>query len=128
MPSERTNDRSPSGVCEICARIVLWIMLLMVGLCPISERFCALDNFPRGGQDSELTLLLLIALMALVLLLALRRRASLNDAFALWRALFAVRLNLLLRRCLCVRKEPTAWAAVKKRPDKLLALPLPLRI
>jgi MYXO-CTERM domain-containing protein len=103
-------------------------MLLMVGICPISERFCALDNFPRGGQDSELTLLLLVALMALVLLLALRRRSNLNDAFALWRALFTVQLNLLFRRSLCVRKEPTAWATVKKRPDILLAFPLPLRI
>jgi hypothetical protein len=100
----------------------------MVGICPITERFCALDNFPRGGQDSELTLLLLISLMALVLLLALRRRANLNYAFALWRKLFAVRLNLLLRRSLCVRKGPTVWAAVKKRPDILLAFPLPLRI
>lgn len=103
-------------------------MFFLVGICPITERFCALDNFTHGGQDSELTVLLLIALIALVLLFALRRRANLNDASALWRALFAVRLNLLLRRSVCARKGPTAWAAVKKKPDTLIAFPLPLRV
>jgi hypothetical protein len=103
-------------------------MLLMVGMCPISEQFCAFDNFPRGGQDSELTLLLFISLAALVFLLALRRRANLNDAFALWRELFAVPLNLLFRQLLCAVNVGIAWAAVKKKPDIVTALPLPLRI
>jgi multisubunit Na+/H+ antiporter MnhE subunit len=100
----------------------------MVGMCPISEQFCVLDSFPRGGQDSELTLLLFISLTALVLLLALRRRANLNDAVALWREIFAVPLNLFFRQSLCAANVRIAWAAVKKKPDILTALPLPLRI
>ena len=100
----------------------------MIGMCPITEQFCALDDFPSGGQDSELTLLLLISLTALVLLLALRRRANLNDAFALWREFFAVPLNLFFRRSLFAGNVRIAWAAVKKKPDSLIALPLPLRI
>jgi multisubunit Na+/H+ antiporter MnhE subunit len=97
-------------------------------MCPISEQFCALDNFPRGGQDSELTLLLFVSLTALVLLLALRRRANLNDAFALWRELFAVPLKLFFRQSLSAANVRIAWAAIKKKPDILTALPLPLRI
>src|SRR5271167_3622114 len=100
----------------------------MIGMCPISEQFCALDTFPRGGQDSELTLLLFISLTALVLLLALRRRANLSDAFALWREFFAVPLNLFFRRSLFASSVRIAWAAVKKKPDILPTLPLPLRI
>ena len=100
----------------------------MIGMCPITEQFCTLDTFPRGGQDSELTLLLLISLTALVLLLALRRRANLNDAFALWREFFAVPLNLLFRRSLSIGKVWIAWAAVRKKPESFIALPLPLRI
>jgi hypothetical protein len=128
LRNERTNDGNPSRVCEICARVVLWITLLMVGMCPITEQFCVLDNFPRGGQDSELTLLLLISLTALVLLLALRRRANLSDAFALWGEIFAVPLNLFFRQSLSAANVRIAWAAVKKKPDILTALPLPLRI
>jgi hypothetical protein len=100
----------------------------MIAVCPISEQFCALDNFPRCGQDSELTLLLLISLTALVLLLALRRRANLNDAFALWREFFAVPLNLFFRQSLLAVNVRIAWAAVKKKLDILIAVPLPLRI
>jgi hypothetical protein len=66
--------------------------------------------------------------MALVLLLALRRRANLNDAFALWREFFAVPLNLLFSRSLRTGKVWIAWGALKKKPDISLVLPLPLRI
>jgi hypothetical protein len=128
LRNERTNDRSPSRACEICARVVLWLTLLMIAMCPISEQFCALDNFPRCGQDSELTLLLFISLTALVLLLGLRRRANLSDAFALWREFFAVPLNLFFRRSLCAGTIRIAWAAIKKKPDILITVPLPLRI
>jgi hypothetical protein len=100
----------------------------MIGMTPVTEQFCALDNFPRGGQDSELTLLLLISLTALVLLLALRRRANLSDAFALLREFFAVPLDLFFRQSLFAGSVRIAWAAVKKKPDSLTALPLPLRI
>lgn len=125
---ERTNRLSPLRASEICARIALWAMLLMVAACPFTERFCAFDDFPRCGQDSELTLIFLISLMAMVLLLALRRRANLNDAFAMVREFLAVPLKLLFHRSICVYTERAAWASVKKRPDRLIALPVPLRI
>ena len=100
----------------------------MVAICPITERFCTLDDFPRCGQDSELTLLLLISFVALVLLLALRRRTNLNNAFALLREFFTVPLKLLFRRSLSMEEVRIAWPAVKKKPDIPIVLSLPLRI
>jgi hypothetical protein len=76
MIGASASSANVSQVCDAFARIIVWTMLLVVALLPFTERFCALDCFPRGGQDCELTILLIISLFGLILLLALRRRAS----------------------------------------------------
>jgi hypothetical protein len=51
------------------SRVLLFLISVVLAIAPWTERYCALDNFPRG-QDFELGLLAVLALLALVLLFA----------------------------------------------------------
>lgn len=94
---------------------------------PFTEAFSALDNYPRGGQDFELSSFLLVALLCLVILVVL-----LGFHFAKqllhkpsWEShTFWIALPHLISSFLC---DATAWVP----PKQLLYLSVfasPLRI
>ena len=53
-------------------RILVLFMALLLAVTPWTERYWKFDNFPRGGQDFELSLLTYLSLLCLMLLIAQR--------------------------------------------------------
>ncbi len=58
-----------SRACAALGRILLLFSAFLIVAMPWSEKFCHLDNFPRGGEDFELSVFLIVAILGLVLVL-----------------------------------------------------------
>ena len=58
------------------------LFLLLFLVCPLTESVGNLDNFPRGGQDFELSFFLLLTLLCMSLLAALGGRDLAKDLLA----------------------------------------------
>jgi hypothetical protein len=102
-----TTSRTPmDGVSRACAlggRLVILFSAFLVAISPLTDYFWHFDKFPFGGEDFELSLLLIVAILGLVLvllqhgkngvayLLALRRWLSLvfQGAGSLARGVFS---------------------------------------
>ncbi len=57
--------------CEGLGRTLLGLSTLLFLACPWTESVSNLDSFPRGGQDFELSVFLLLTLLCMSLLAAL---------------------------------------------------------
>jgi hypothetical protein len=66
----------------LLSRVLLLLVGLLLVVIPWSERYCALDNFPKG-QDFETNLLAFLALLGLMLLVAHLWRQSLAALFSI---------------------------------------------
>jgi hypothetical protein len=68
-----TTSRTPmDGVSRACAlggRLVILFSAFLVGISPLTDYFWHFDKFPYGGEDFELSLLLIVAILGLVLVL-----------------------------------------------------------
>ena len=86
------SERAPRSVI-LAGRffIALVIVLIMVSL--FTERYWTFDNFPHGGQDFELTLITLMALICLVLLVAVYAKRGVEIIFDVGRILSLIFSN-----------------------------------
>jgi hypothetical protein len=111
----------------LLSRVLLLLVGLLLVIIPWSERYCALDNFPRG-QDLETNLLAFLALVGLMLLLAHLFRQSLAAVFSIryWIS------RLSFGRSHAHPPDPASFATVAHRarlPSPLVgAFNLPLQI
>jgi hypothetical protein len=70
--SGTTGETQIDGVsraCALCARILILLSAFLLVAMPWSENFFHFDDFPRGGEDFELSVFLLVAIFGLVLVL-----------------------------------------------------------
>ena len=89
------GDLSEAQIIEVwflAARALAFLTLLLLAVMPFTEHFWNFDNFCRGGQDFEFSLLAIAMALGLVLLLSLHRKRRLMLVFFIqqW-------LSLLLR-------------------------------
>lgn len=73
------NDALPTFV--LMSRIVVGLMVVLLLVMPLSERYSMLDNFPHG-QDAELSLLGVLMILGLALLFARSSRQAFGALFA----------------------------------------------
>jgi hypothetical protein len=54
---------------HVCARTLILLSVFLLFVMPWTENFWHFDNFPRGGEDFELSVFLIVAIFGLVLVL-----------------------------------------------------------
>jgi hypothetical protein len=72
MRTATTSRSHVDGVSRACAlggRLVILFSVFLVGISPLTDYFWHFDKFPYGGEDFELSLLLIVAILGLVLVL-----------------------------------------------------------
>jgi hypothetical protein len=72
-------------VCSAFGTLFLLLISLLVVVMPWTEHFCHLDEFLHGGQDFELSLLCLLAVLCLVLVRFQQGKRDLRLVLALCR-------------------------------------------
>jgi hypothetical protein len=73
-----TSEANVSGFCVVVARTLTFLTLLLLAVMPFTEHFWIFDNFCRGGQDFEFSLLAIAMALGLVLLLSLHHKQGLT--------------------------------------------------
>lgn len=122
----RAKSRS-LDFCKVAGCLLLSLSFIIALISPFSESVATFDNFPRGGQDCELSCFLVIMLLCLTLLAALWGKRIVDELFGegswephdFWENtanLFRSILNISI-----------IWGRLKE-PFSLGAVPLPLRI
>ena len=71
-------------------RILVLFMALLLAVTPWTERYWKFDNFPRGGQDLELSLLTYLSLLCLMLLIAQRCKHGMTMLLSIQGWLFSM--------------------------------------
>jgi hypothetical protein len=66
----RRHMRDVSPLCSVVGRVLLVTVAVLSAVMPLTEHFWKADLFPRGGEDFEMSLLALLALLCMVLLVA----------------------------------------------------------
>ena len=59
----------------------MFLTILLLAVMPLTERVLTFDNFCRGGQDFEFTLLAIAMTLGLLLLLSMQHKRSLTFVF-----------------------------------------------
>ena len=114
-------------MCEALGRALFCLFALLLLISPLTESVGNLDDFPRGGQDFELSIFLLLTLLCMTLLAALWGRGLTDrlicktswELHDLW--------SNELRRFNQVSNALTFWVPPKE-PFFGGSVPLPLRI
>jgi hypothetical protein len=119
------------GTFEPCAaggRVLILLMALLIAVSPWTEYYWHFDNFPRGGQDFEFSLLCTITVFCLVLVLLQHGKQGVTFWFALrrWLSVIFRRPDLVASR-FSSRLIP-ACCAVHPPGPTLGVYDLPLRI
>ena len=131
---DRTRRRSTARAksrslrfCRVLGYLLLSLSFLITLISPFSESVTTFDNFPRGGQDFELSCFLLIMLLCLTLLAALWGKGIVDQLFGdePWEPhdFWEEAANLFRS----IVSTSIIWAPPKE-PFSLGAVPLPLRI
>ncbi len=68
----------PLHWCKVLSRLLIALAALLTLVSPVTESLVELDNFPRGGQDFELSFFVVLALLCLVLLTAVWGRKRID--------------------------------------------------
>lgn len=74
--ASRTSVDGLPPECTLGGRVLILITALLLLVMPWTEYFWHFDNFLRGGQDLELTLLSIAAVFCLMLVLSNHRRQA----------------------------------------------------
>ena len=56
------------GACKLLAWVLIGLAALMMLISPLTENMRGFDNFPRGGQDFELSMLITVVMLCMVVL------------------------------------------------------------
>ncbi len=104
----RTHSRDISRCTSVAARILLLTTAVLLAVMPLTEHFWTFDRFLQGGQDFELTLLLVLAVLCLVLLLSRFSKQAIATLIA-------------LREWLSLRFRSRHLAAPGRLPETLAA-------
>ena len=116
-----------SRFCVLAGRMLILFSAVLLAITPVTAHFWTFDRFLRGGQDFEMGLLSVLAVLCLVLLLAdsCRETISLLIALRKWLA-----DTLPYETANCLRRSEHRFSAVKGPPSRpsLAAVPLALRI
>ncbi len=67
--THRTTDIHASAACLLGARVLMLLTVSLVAVMPMTEYFWQFDQFMRGGQDFELSLLAMMTFLCLILVL-----------------------------------------------------------
>lgn len=73
----------PGWTCSRFSRLLLLLAGIEIVTMPLTQHFWNWDQFLHGGQDFELTLLLIVSCLCFVLLAAQRRRLSLRSLLSI---------------------------------------------
>jgi hypothetical protein len=74
----------------VCARMLILLSAFLLFAMPWTENFWHFDNFPRGGEDFELSVFLMVAIFGLVLVLLQHGKRGVTFLLALRRWLSCV--------------------------------------
>jgi hypothetical protein len=91
--TSRTPGTGNFEACAASGRVLLMLTALMIVVMPWTEYVWSFDNFLRGGQDFELGLLSLAALLCLVVVLLQHGREGVAFLLAIRRWLAFVSRN-----------------------------------
>ena len=91
MTQNSSNLRQDLNACACAARVLARIgrsllILVIVSLLtmPVTQHLWTWDRFLRGGQDFELTALLVLSIICLVLVLSKHGKQGIDSLFANW--------------------------------------------
>jgi hypothetical protein len=74
----------------VCARMLILFSAFLLFVMPWTENFWHFDNFPRGGEDFELSVFLIVAIFGLALVLLQHGKRGVTFLLALRRWLSCV--------------------------------------
>ena len=99
MPQHSSKPQPDLNACACAARVLAWIgrsllILTAVSLLtmPVTQHLWTWDRFLHGGQDFELSTLLVLSFLCLALVLSKHGKHCIDSLFANWR-LFAFVFN-----------------------------------
>jgi hypothetical protein len=94
-PAKRARAISGRAPCSVvlAGRFFIALMIVLIIVSQFTERYWTFDNFPRGGQDFELTLITLVALICLVLLKTVYAKRGVEIFFDIGRVLSLIFSN-----------------------------------
>jgi hypothetical protein len=114
--------------CVLAGRVLILFSAVLLAITPMTAHFWTFDRFLRGGQDFEMGLLSVLAVLCLVLLLAdsFRETISLLIALREW-------LSIRYRPEYSVRPQQASWFRqavwIASGPGSYMgSFPLPLLI
>ena len=97
MTQNSSNLRQDLNACACAARVLARIgrslLILVVAsllTMPVTQHLWTWDHFLRGGQDFELTALLVLSILCLVLVLSRHGKQCLDLLFANWSRLASI--------------------------------------
>jgi hypothetical protein len=82
-----------SRICAIGGRALVLVSALLVMVMPITEYFWHFDRFPYGGQDFELSILSVLAILGLMIVLIQHAKSGVSFLFGLRQKLAMVLQN-----------------------------------
>jgi hypothetical protein len=131
ITTQRTRSiRGKSGllyVCVVLARVLIGMAILVMLASPFTESVSSLDNFPRGGQDFELTVFVILALLCLLLLAMMCGKGIVHRLLEDRQPLRRDFRECTLGRSSGFALQSSAWS-VPKQPPGYGAFALPLLI